>query len=93
MQHPNPHPPPTPTHTTHTISHLSARCINALRHPPQAANELQRSGSPAFTLEDIDFGRRVAVGGCVCVCVGGLLSKLNKGMTPLLLYCVVFLKP
>ncbi len=27
----------------------------------QAANELQRSGAEAFTLEDIDFGRRLAV--------------------------------
>jgi peptidylprolyl isomerase domain and WD repeat-containing protein 1 len=27
----------------------------------QAANELQRSGAEAFVLEDIDFGRRVAV--------------------------------
>jgi peptidylprolyl isomerase domain and WD repeat-containing protein 1 len=29
--------------------------------PTQAANELQRSGAEAFVLEDIDFGRRVAV--------------------------------
>lgn len=30
-------------------------------HTQQAAHELQRSGAAAFVLEDIDFGRRVAV--------------------------------
>jgi hypothetical protein len=40
-------------------------------NPLQAANELQRTGGEAFALEDIDFGRRVALEKEVAAYIGG----------------------